>query len=147
MSQYTSALEAIQEQPKHQPYRSSDTPAIAPFRADLQFFLGSHPELTPRYAEGVILMQQAANPGLDTACPLRSDQLTFRHGDQCAKQQHARVASQQFPESCGMLRPASMRHAVDPVSKSLCSREQQLLHVSESSCLPARLASFGYSHR
>ena len=60
LAQYATALQAILDQPCHHPFRPFHDPRQDPSPVDPYLYLGSHPELTPRYAQGVAELRQSA---------------------------------------------------------------------------------------
>ena len=144
VSQYAAALQAIPKQSSHQPFMSislSDAPVCRP---EPDFFLGSHPELTPRYAQGVALLHQTANQGLYNLCSDNADLHSAKHSHQCTQ---SHTASRPCPHVC---RGAFETGTASSVDKLVCAhdvRDQQCQPHSAGTCQPARLANLHRPHR
>ena len=144
VSQYAAALQAILKQSSHQAFMSIRLPD-APFcKPEPDYFLGSHPELTPRYAQGVALLHQTATQGLNHLCSDTADVDSAKHSHQCTQ---SHTASRQRPHVCRGAFETGIASSVDKVVCAHDVRDQQCQPHSAGTCQPARLANLHRPHR
>ena len=138
VSQYRAALEGILEQPCPRPYRSAQVTEPDSCIADSDFFIGSHPELTPRYTQGVALMRQTGSMG--QVCSSDAALVTVQLSRQCNNSRHRNVQySKQYPVPT-LFQSDDVRHSLpQPVfGPEICQHADQLPGVHASSaCLDA----------
>ena len=140
VSQYRAALEDILEQPRPRPYRSAEVTETVTRLFDSDFFLGSHPELTPRYTQGVTVLHQTDNTAWSQLCQTDAALVTAQPSRQCTNSRHSGLqVYQQCPVPTSTQSDYVRHSPSQPIfSPDIYQHADQLrvMHVS-STCLDA----------
>ena len=147
VSQYAAALQAILSQSSHQAFMFKRLPDVPFCKPEPDYFLGSHPELTPRYAQGVALLHQTANQGLDNLCSNSADLHSAKRSHQCTQSHKANTQCPDVFHVCQGAFGTGIASSVDEVVCGHDVRHQQCQPHSAGTCQPARLANLHRPHR